>query len=111
MDGRKTAVCVGAAGQTCLQQASVLVIGAGGLGCPAILYLAAAGIGRLGVVDRSAPSIIYGLGLLCCTHFHLAACAACMLVLHTAMPCHDAQTIRCAMLHAAAGKSAGMPWS
>ncbi|HRG59484.1 MAG TPA: HesA/MoeB/ThiF family protein [Bacteroidia bacterium] len=34
-----------------LTNASVLVIGAGGLGCPAILYLAAAGIGKIGIVD------------------------------------------------------------
>lgn len=40
------------AGQVRLRQASVLVVGAGGLGSPVILYLAAAGIGRLGIVDR-----------------------------------------------------------
>jgi adenylyltransferase/sulfurtransferase len=34
-----------------LQKAKVLVIGAGGLGCPSLLYLAAAGIGHLGVID------------------------------------------------------------
>lgn len=42
---------VGLAGQQRLLQASVLCIGAGGLGSPALLYLAAAGVGRIGIVD------------------------------------------------------------
>lgn len=42
---------VGMAGQQKLKASSVLCIGAGGLGSPAALYLAAAGIGRLGIVD------------------------------------------------------------
>ncbi len=42
---------VGMEGQRKLKAASVLCIGAGGLGSPALLYLAAAGIGRLGIVD------------------------------------------------------------
>lgn len=42
---------VGLAGQKRLKASSVLVVGAGGLGSPALLYLAAAGIGRIGVVD------------------------------------------------------------
>ncbi|MHC5212631.1 MAG: molybdopterin-synthase adenylyltransferase MoeB [Planctomycetota bacterium] len=42
---------IGEAGQLRLLDAKVLVIGAGGLGCPTALYLAAAGIGTLGIVD------------------------------------------------------------
>lgn len=42
---------VGMAGQKRLKNAKVLVIGAGGLGSPALLYLAAAGVGTLGIID------------------------------------------------------------
>src|SRR5690606_32551029 len=42
---------VGLAGQQKLRAAAVLLIGAGGLGSPAAMYLAAAGVGRIGLVD------------------------------------------------------------
>ena len=42
---------VGDAGQEKLLQARVLVVGAGGLGAPMLLYLAAAGVGTIGIID------------------------------------------------------------
>lgn len=48
---------VGETGQLALDAASVLLIGAGGLGSPAAMYLAAAGVGTLGIVDFDTVSI------------------------------------------------------
>ncbi|OQP84637.1 thiamine biosynthesis protein ThiF [Rhizobium rhizosphaerae] len=48
---------IGGAGQQRLKAARVLVIGAGGLGAPVLLYLAAAGIGTLGVADDDRVSL------------------------------------------------------
>ncbi len=43
---------IGEAGQKKLKQAKVLVVGAGGLGCPVLQYIAAAGVGTIGIVDN-----------------------------------------------------------
>ncbi|WAC19458.1 molybdopterin-synthase adenylyltransferase MoeB [Luteolibacter sp. SL250] len=48
---------VGVEGQLRLKNASVLMIGTGGLGCPAALYLAAAGVGRLGLIDPDTVDV------------------------------------------------------
>jgi molybdopterin/thiamine biosynthesis adenylyltransferase len=48
---------IGGAGQQRLKAASVLIVGAGGLGAPAALYLAAAGVGRIGLVDPDAVAL------------------------------------------------------
>ncbi len=48
---------VGISGQEKLRNASVLVVGVGGLGCPAAQYLAGAGIGKIGLMDHDKVSI------------------------------------------------------
>lgn len=48
---------IGLTGQRRLRNAKVLVIGAGGLGSPALLYLAAAGIGTLGIIDDDSVEL------------------------------------------------------
>jgi len=47
---------VGMSGQKKLKSASILIVGAGGLGSPAALYLAAAGVGKIGLVDFDTVS-------------------------------------------------------
>ena len=48
---------VGGVGQEKLLEASVLIVGAGGLGAPMLQYLAAAGVGRLGVIDADTVDL------------------------------------------------------
>ncbi|MBW1792688.1 MAG: HesA/MoeB/ThiF family protein, partial [Deltaproteobacteria bacterium] len=48
---------VGVEGQEKLLKAKVLIVGAGGLGCPVALYLAAAGVGKVGIVDSDTVEI------------------------------------------------------
>ena len=48
---------VGVKGQKKLAAARVLIVGAGGLGAPAAMYLAAAGVGRIGIADADAVDL------------------------------------------------------
>lgn len=48
---------IGSKGQSKLARSSVIVIGAGGLGSPVLVYLAMAGIGRLGIVDSDTAAL------------------------------------------------------
>jgi molybdopterin-synthase adenylyltransferase len=48
---------IGGTGQAALRRARVLIVGAGGLGSPLLLYLAAAGIGTIGIVDDDAVDL------------------------------------------------------
>lgn len=48
----------GEAGQAALQSARVLLVGAGGLGCPAAMYLTAAGVGTIGLMDGDTVSLL-----------------------------------------------------
>lgn len=44
-------------GQEKIRDSSVLIVGAGGLGCPVSMYLAASGIGRLGIIDHDVVAL------------------------------------------------------
>lgn len=45
---------IGEKGQISLKEAKVLIVGAGGLGCPVLQYLTAAGVGKIGIVDQDS---------------------------------------------------------
>src|ERR1043165_6489507 len=89
---------VGGPGQAKLKNARVLVIGAGGLGAPVLMYLAAAGVGTLGVIDDDVVSlsnlqrqIIHGTSDIGKSKVASAAAMICRLNPHVAVETHAAR--------------------
>jgi adenylyltransferase/sulfurtransferase len=87
---------VGGPGQAKLKAARVLVVGAGGLGAPVLMYLAAAGVGRLGIVDDDRVSlsnlqrqVIFSTGDVGAPKAERAAEAITRLNPHVALDIHD----------------------
>jgi len=86
---------IGGPGQQRLRATRALVVGAGGLGSPVLLYLAAAGIGRLTLVDDDAVSlsnlqrqVLYGTADIGTAKVESAARAICRLNPHVAVETH-----------------------
>jgi molybdopterin/thiamine biosynthesis adenylyltransferase len=86
---------VGGPGQAKLKAARVLVVGAGGLGAPVLLYLAAAGVGTLGIVDDDEVSlsnlqrqVIFGTGDIGARKVDAAETAVARLNPHVAVETH-----------------------
>ena len=89
---------VGGPGQAKLKAARVLVIGAGGLGAPVLLYLAAAGVGTLGVIDDDKVAlsnlqrqVIFGTDDIGKAKAERAAAAIARLNPHVKIESHDAR--------------------
>lgn len=87
---------VGGAGQQKLKAAKVLAIGAGGLGSPLLMYLAAAGVGTLGIVDDDSVSldnlqrqIVHGTDAVGRLKTHSAADTVARLNPHVNVVAHD----------------------
>jgi adenylyltransferase/sulfurtransferase len=87
---------VGGPGQAALQRARVLVVGAGGLGAPLLLYLAAAGVGTIGIVDDDVVSlsnlqrqVIFTSADIGKSKAECAAAAVARLNPHVAIDCHN----------------------
>ena len=86
---------IGGPGQARLKAARVLVVGAGGLGSPVLLYLAAAGVGTLGIVDHDHVSlsnlqrqVLFGSGDLGAAKVEVATARLAELNPHVAVEAH-----------------------
>ena len=97
---------VGLAGQERLKAAAVLCVGAGGLGSPLLLYLAAAGIGRIGIVDGDAVElsnlqrqVIHRSDAVGCSKARSAGQSLQALNPHCQIDVHDVMIDICLLLH------------